>query len=185
MAQWEVLRPVEDHYHLQHRPYEHAAARGDLNLNTRYISTAMGEEEIDLQATHQTLVKIDREIQDATQMHNAFLAELGLPPLPPCPTLGGWITVMPRRGSGYTRLVLKSGLHTPCEALGIIPRSVMATLQQAPRGSRPMRLHPQLLCFTLPSPTPPGPFPPSSPLRGGGGGSGRCRVWRGGGLGRR
>lgn len=42
----------------------------------------MGEEEIDLQATHQTLVKIDREIQEATQKHNAFLAELGLPPLP-------------------------------------------------------------------------------------------------------
>lgn len=57
--------------------------KNDFNLNiSRYISTAVGEEEIDLQATHLTLVKIDREIQEATQKHNTFLAELGLPPLP-------------------------------------------------------------------------------------------------------
>lgn len=57
--------------------------KNDYNLNiSRYISTAVGEEEIDLAATHRQLVEIEAEIQAATKKHNAFLAELGLPPLP-------------------------------------------------------------------------------------------------------
>lgn len=55
----------------------------DFNLNiSRYISTAVGEEEIDLEATHAGLVEIENSIQAATNKHNAFLKELGLPPLP-------------------------------------------------------------------------------------------------------
>ncbi len=55
-----------------------------FNLNiSRYISTAVGEEEIDLGATHATLVEVEQAIQDATRRHNAFLKELGLPLLPP------------------------------------------------------------------------------------------------------
>ncbi|MFO0866975.1 MAG: type I restriction-modification system subunit M [Gemmataceae bacterium] len=55
----------------------------DYNLNiSRYVSTAQQEEEIDLAATHRELVKIDEEIRKATAKHNAFLKELGLPPLP-------------------------------------------------------------------------------------------------------
>ena len=58
-------------------------AANDYNLNiSRYISTAVSEEEIDLAATHRQLVEIEAEIQAATKKHNAFLAELGLPPLP-------------------------------------------------------------------------------------------------------
>jgi len=57
--------------------------KNDYNLNiSRYISTAVGEEEIDLADTHRQLVDIEAEIQAATKKHNAFLAELGLPPLP-------------------------------------------------------------------------------------------------------
>lgn len=53
------------------------------NLNiSRYISTAVAEKEIDLQATHSNLMKIEAEIQAATQKHNAFLQELNLPTLP-------------------------------------------------------------------------------------------------------
>jgi type I restriction enzyme M protein len=53
------------------------------NLNiSRYVSTAVAEEEIDLGATHQELVEIERRIEDATSKHNAFLRELGLAPLP-------------------------------------------------------------------------------------------------------
>ena len=53
------------------------------NLNiSRYISTAEQEEEIDLAATHVTLTTLEDKIRDAAERHNAFLRELGLPPLP-------------------------------------------------------------------------------------------------------
>ena len=57
--------------------------KNDFNLNiSRYISTAVGEEEIDLSAIHAELTEIESAIQTATGKHNAFLKELGLPLLP-------------------------------------------------------------------------------------------------------
>ena len=57
--------------------------KNDFNLNiSRYISTALGEEEIDLAATHNVLIGIEEAIQEATAKHNKFLVELGLPELP-------------------------------------------------------------------------------------------------------
>ena len=57
--------------------------KNDFNLNiSRYISTAVGEAEIDLGETHQELVKIEKAIAAAKEKHNAFLRELGLQPLP-------------------------------------------------------------------------------------------------------
>ena len=57
--------------------------KNDFNLNiSRYISTAVGEEEIDLAATHEALVKIENDIQKARDTHNGFLKELGVPLLP-------------------------------------------------------------------------------------------------------
>ena len=54
-----------------------------FNLNiSRYISTTVGEEEIDLAATHKALVDIEKDIQKARNTHNGFLKELGLPLLP-------------------------------------------------------------------------------------------------------
>ena len=54
-----------------------------FNLNiSRYISTAVEEAEIDLTATHADLVRIEQAIKDATDKHNTFLRELGLPELP-------------------------------------------------------------------------------------------------------
>lgn len=59
------------------------ADKNDFNLNiTRYVSTAVKEEEIDLAAVHAELVTIENEIEAAKKKHNAFLQELGLPPLP-------------------------------------------------------------------------------------------------------
>jgi type I restriction enzyme M protein len=46
------------------------------------LSTAVGEAEIDLTATHGVLVEIEKSIQMAALKHNGFLKELGLPPLP-------------------------------------------------------------------------------------------------------
>jgi len=58
-------------------------AEEGYNLNiSRYISTAVGEPEIDLVATQDKLVEIERQIRQATAKHNAFLKELGLGLLP-------------------------------------------------------------------------------------------------------
>jgi type I restriction enzyme M protein len=57
--------------------------KNDFNLNiSRYISTAVREEEIDLAATHGELKEIEETIQNATAKHNGFLKDLGLPALP-------------------------------------------------------------------------------------------------------
>jgi type I restriction enzyme M protein len=57
--------------------------KNGFNLNiSRYISTAVGVAEIDLNATHDELVEIETAIAAAKRMPNAFLTELGLSPLP-------------------------------------------------------------------------------------------------------
>lgn len=53
------------------------------NLNiSRYISTAQAEKEINLQTVHDGLVELSKKIDTARNTHNAFLKQLGLPPLP-------------------------------------------------------------------------------------------------------
>lgn len=55
----------------------------DYNLNiSRYVSTAEADKEIDLKAVHADLKAIASKIEKAKERHNAFLAELGLRPLP-------------------------------------------------------------------------------------------------------
>jgi type I restriction enzyme M protein len=57
--------------------------KNDFNLNiSRYISTAVGEEEISLEGANTELVQIEKAVQSAKAKHNAFLKELGLPTLP-------------------------------------------------------------------------------------------------------
>ena len=57
--------------------------KNDFNLNlSRYISTAVEEVEIDLQAVNADLVTLEKNITDARNKHNAFLKALGLPLLP-------------------------------------------------------------------------------------------------------
>jgi len=59
------------------------AEKNGCNLNiTRYVSTATTEQEIDLAAVHAELVDLDRQVKAATEKHNRYLKELGLPPLP-------------------------------------------------------------------------------------------------------
>lgn len=84
--------PLNYTHTYQHRKEEARYARrvgmeeiekNDVNLNiSRYVSTAVAEEEIDLAATHRQLVEIKVEIERAKAKHNEFLKELGLPPLP-------------------------------------------------------------------------------------------------------
>ena len=57
--------------------------KNKFNLNiSRYISSAVGEEEVDLANTSESLLEIDRAIRHARDTHNEFLKELGLPLLP-------------------------------------------------------------------------------------------------------
>lgn len=58
-------------------------AEEGYNLNiSRYISTAVAEEEIKLADTHKELEIIEEQIRQSTAKHNAFLNELGLSLLP-------------------------------------------------------------------------------------------------------
>lgn len=57
--------------------------KNDYNLNiSRYISTTVAEEEINLSEVNNTLVSLENSIATATKKHNEFLQELGLPLLP-------------------------------------------------------------------------------------------------------
>jgi type I restriction enzyme M protein len=58
-------------------------AENGFNLNiSRYVSTSVAEEEIDLKAVNTELVSLEQKVRAATKEHNRFLKELGLPLLP-------------------------------------------------------------------------------------------------------
>ena len=57
--------------------------KNDFNLNiSRYVRTSVDEQEIDLAAVHAQLVDLDQKVKTATEEHNRYLRELGLPELP-------------------------------------------------------------------------------------------------------
>lgn len=75
------LRKVEPRY--SKRVSMERIEQEGYNLNiSRYISTAEREPEIDLSATREALVEVDKQTREATAKHNAFLQELGLSLLP-------------------------------------------------------------------------------------------------------
>jgi type I restriction enzyme M protein len=75
------FREEEERYSMR-VPMEIIAAEG-YNLNiSRYISTAVDEEEIDLAVVNSQLVDLKNKIEESTNKHNEYLKELGLPPLP-------------------------------------------------------------------------------------------------------
>jgi type I restriction enzyme M protein len=79
----DTYRYRKDASHYSRRVGMKEIERHDFNLNiSRYVSTAQVEDEIVLQTVHDELEKIEQAIGDAKGRHNAFLAELGLPPLP-------------------------------------------------------------------------------------------------------
>lgn len=56
--------------------------KNEFNLNiSRYVSTAVEEETVDLIEVNKKLVELDKDIQKARETHNQFLKELGLPPI--------------------------------------------------------------------------------------------------------
>ncbi|MCT8860950.1 type I restriction-modification system subunit M [Shewanella xiamenensis] len=75
------FRKEEDRY--SRRVSMDEIEKNDYNLNiSRYISTAIADKPINLQEVNADLVKIQADINKATQTHNQFLRELGLPLLP-------------------------------------------------------------------------------------------------------
>jgi len=83
----EHIEKIVDTY--QHRKVEERYSRrvsmdeiekNDYNLNiSRYVSTAISEESIDLAEVHQELTEIEKSLGEAAEKHNSFLEELGLP----------------------------------------------------------------------------------------------------------
>ena len=54
--------------------------KNDFNLNiSRYVSTSIDEEQIDLLEVNKKLVDIEKKAKEAAERHNQFLKELGLP----------------------------------------------------------------------------------------------------------
>jgi type I restriction enzyme M protein len=61
---------------------EEIEKKNDFNLNiSRYVSTSLDEEIIDLKEVNNKLVDLDKDINKARETHNKFLKELGLPPI--------------------------------------------------------------------------------------------------------
>lgn len=91
LSEMDIARIIDTYRQRPTKPVDRYARRvpmkeiidNDYNLNiSRYVSTAEAEEEVDLAEVHRDLLKIEAEIVDAKKLHNTFLAELGLPPLP-------------------------------------------------------------------------------------------------------
>ena len=56
--------------------------KNDYNLNiSRYVSTSVSEETIDLKEVSNKLMEIEQKAANAASIHNQFLAELGLAPI--------------------------------------------------------------------------------------------------------
>jgi type I restriction enzyme M protein len=75
------FRKEEERYSRRVAMEEIEANAYNLNIS-RYISTAMSEEEIDLAVVNSTLLEVEKKIDDSRKKHNEFLEELGLPLLP-------------------------------------------------------------------------------------------------------
>ncbi len=72
----------EEQRYARRVPMEEIEKNG-YNLNiSRYISTTVAEEEIDLLKVNEEMLSLEKKITEAKDKHNAFLKELGLPPLP-------------------------------------------------------------------------------------------------------
>jgi len=75
------FREEEDRYS-RRIPMDRIEKEG-CNLNiSRYISTAVSEEEIKLEEVQSKLLRIEQDIQITKRSHDAFLKELGLAELP-------------------------------------------------------------------------------------------------------
>jgi type I restriction enzyme M protein len=83
-----IEKIVDTYQHRREEPYYSKRISmaeieaNDYNLNiSRYISTTKPEQQIDLIAVNAELNEINIRLTEATERHNQFLKELGLPPV--------------------------------------------------------------------------------------------------------
>ena len=75
-------RKEDDKKYSRRVPMEEIQKNG-YNLNiSRYVSTALEEEVVNIEEVRQELEKIEEDIKEAKKKHNTFLKELGLKELP-------------------------------------------------------------------------------------------------------
>ena len=73
-------RKEEDRY--SRRVSMEEIEKNDYNLNiSRYVSTAKGDDIVDLQAINRELQALEKQAMKAAETHNQYLRELGLPPI--------------------------------------------------------------------------------------------------------
>ena len=89
LSQEHIDKIIDTYQHRKEEPrYSRRVAmaeitKNDFNLNiSRYISTSVAEEEINLQVVNAELLALDKKIREARERHNDFLKELNLPLLP-------------------------------------------------------------------------------------------------------
>lgn len=71
------VRKKETRYSCRVRKEEIEKKEFNLNIS-RYVSTAVEEETVDLKEVNKKLANLDKEIAKARKIHNTFLEELGL-----------------------------------------------------------------------------------------------------------
>lgn len=78
METYQFRNPTDSRY--SRRVSMEEIENNDFNLNiSRYVSTSIDEQKIDLQEVNKRLVDIEKKITDSRNTHNQFLKELGLP----------------------------------------------------------------------------------------------------------
>lgn len=76
----ETYKNREDEERYARRVSMEEIEQNGYNLNiSRYVSTAVEEESVDLAAVHEQLIAIEQKAEQARNRHNQFLHELGLP----------------------------------------------------------------------------------------------------------
>lgn len=78
----ETYRERKDEVRYSRRVSMDEIEKNEFNLNiSRYVSTSLEEEIIDLYEVNKKLVDLDKKIAEARETHNKYLEELGLPPI--------------------------------------------------------------------------------------------------------
>jgi type I restriction enzyme M protein len=78
----ETYRERKEEIRYSRRVSKDEIEKNEFNLNiSRYVSTSLDEEIIDLFEVNEKLVELDIYINKARETHNKFLKELGLPPI--------------------------------------------------------------------------------------------------------
>jgi type I restriction enzyme M protein len=78
----ETYRERKEETRYSRRVSTNEIEKNEYNLNiSRYVSTSIDQEIVDLKEVNRKLVDLDKVITKARDTHNEYLKELGLPPI--------------------------------------------------------------------------------------------------------